>query len=200
MRGFNGDWSDSAGNELDFIGNDSYQRELTLADPAAPARWTSKWHLPTGLQWIAAATEPMPTLAWPTRMDCAGRCTEYLLNDDGAGQYSFHVDGTDPANPLLTVEKTPLAAEVFVRGLSQDWSEANPLRYTGNSTYEATLALTGLTAGDLDFKVASADWSTVDCGSNGSDIDLATAYVLNCAGAGNIVLNADPDRGLRLCP
>ncbi len=122
-------------------------------------------------------------------LNCAGG-GDITLNDSGAGQYSFHVDGTDPANPLLTVEKTPLAAEVFVRGLSQDWSEANPLRYTGNSTYEATLALTGLTAGDLDFKVASSDWSTVDCGSNGSNIDLATAYVLNCAGAGNIVLNA----------
>jgi len=190
VRGFNGDWSDSAGNELDFIGNDSYQNELTLADPAAPGALDFKVASSDWATVDCGSNGANADVGVAYALDCAGGAPNILLNDDGAGQYSFHVDGTDPANPLLTVEKTPLAAEVFVRGLSQDWSEANPLRYTGNSTYEATVALTGLTAGDLDFKVASADWSTVDCGSNGSDIDLDTAYVLNCAGAGNIVLNA----------
>jgi pullulanase len=67
------------------------------------------------------------------------------------------------------------------------------MRFVGGATYKVTIPIAGQTAGDLDFKIASSDWSTVDCGDAGSSgVDPGTLTTLNCAGsAPNLVLNAD---------
>ncbi len=189
VRGFNGDWADSAANELAFVGNDSYQTELALTDPNAAGALSFKVASSDWATVDCGSNGNNVDLGVAYALNCAGG-GDMTLNDSGAGQYSFHVDGTDPANPVLTVEKTPYAARIFVRGLSQDWSEANPLRYTGSNTYAATVGLTGLDGADLSFKIASSDWSTVDCGSNGASVDPGLDYVMNCAGGGDVALNA----------
>ena len=42
-----------------------------------------------------------------------------------AGLYLFALDTTNPAAPLLTVEKVPVDVPVFVRGIGGDWTDAS---------------------------------------------------------------------------
>ena len=97
----------------------------------------------------------------------------------------------DPANAVLTVEQAPFPAQIFVRGLNQDWGETNPMSYVGGTAYRAVIPLAGVTADDLSFKVASSDWSTVDCGDSvGAGVDVGVATPIDCTGGqGNINLN-----------
>lgn len=53
------------------------------------------------------------------------------------------------------------STEVFVRGGMNDWSESDKLTYIGDGEYRIAITLA---AGDYEFKVASADWSSVDFG------------------------------------
>jgi len=59
--------------------------------------------------------------------------------------------GPQPATPL------------FLRGTMNDWSTATPMQMTGD-LYRVELALK---AGSYEFKIASADWKTVDLGDGG---------------------------------
>lgn len=114
-----------------------------------------------------------------------------VLAATDAGEYSFKLDATDPVNPVLVVEKGPYPVSIFIRGLNGDWSESNPLKFVGGTSYEARIPVEGLGPGDLDFKIASSDWSTVDCGdATGNGVDPDTLTSLNCAGgAANLLLN-----------
>lgn len=84
-----------------------------------------------------------------------------------AARYLFTLAVSDPANPQLTVTKTGEAdtgplGEVFLRGGMNDWSTAAPFQYLGENRYavEAELA-----AGEVEFKIADADWATVNIGA-----------------------------------
>jgi len=52
---------------------------------------------------------------------------------------------------------------IFVRGEMNGWGEGNPMDYKGEGVYEVSIALTNGTS--YQFKVASADWSTVNLGN-----------------------------------
>ncbi|MBY5991728.1 pullulanase-type alpha-1,6-glucosidase [Ferrimonas balearica] len=53
------------------------------------------------------------------------------------------------------------STEVFVRGSMNGWGEVDSMTYVGDGEYRVAITLA---AGDYEFKVASADWSTVDFG------------------------------------
>jgi len=102
-----------------------------------------------------------------------------------AGSYVFTLDARVPTAPVLTVsEYVPYGStKVYLRGSLNGWSEANQFAYVGSNSYEVTLALA---AGDYEFKVASADWSTVDFGAaagEGVDVTLAVNKTLGRSGA-----------------
>lgn len=102
-----------------------------------------------------------------------------------AGTYVFTLDATVPTAPVLTVsEYVPYGStKVYLRGSLNGWSEANQFAYVGGNSYEVTLALA---AGDYEFKVASADWSTVDFGAaagEGVEVTLAVNKLLGRSGA-----------------
>lgn len=103
--------------------------------------------------------------------------------------YVFTLDASVPTAPVLTVtEYVPFAAtKVYVRGGMNGWGEVDQLSYDGASSYSVTL---DLAAGDYEFKVASADWSTVDFGggADGQNVTLATDKVLARSGS-NLKLN-----------
>jgi pullulanase len=52
-------------------------------------------------------------------------------------------------------------AQVFVRGGFNGWSEDNPMTAIGDGGHEATVTVP---AGASDYKIASSDWATVNCG------------------------------------
>ncbi|MCW3172263.1 pullulanase-type alpha-1,6-glucosidase [Shewanella subflava] len=107
--------------------------------------------------------------------------------------YVFSFDASDKANPVLTVyNEEPFAGtSVFVRGGMNGWGEANELVYLGGSVYQTQISVN---AGTHEFKVASADWSTVDYGSGETDtsVTLAEPKLLAVKGS-NLKVTFDSD-------
>ena len=79
------------------------------------------------------------------------------------------------------------ATTVFVRGAMNGWGEVDTFSYEGDGIYMATI---DIAAGSYEFKVASADWSTVDfgAGADGQAVTLGQAKTLGRSGA-NLQLN-----------
>jgi pullulanase len=193
VRGFDADWNASDETRMDLVASDTYQVELGLADPAAAGALDFKVASDDWSTVDCGSDGTNVALGVAYSPNCAGGAPNMVLDATEAGQYSFRLDAADPANPTLTVDKGPYPVPIFVRGLNQDWTESNPMRFMGGTSYNVTIRLTGLTAGDLDFKIASSDWSTVDCGdAGGGSVDPGVLTTLNCAGgAPNLVLSAD---------
>src|SRR3990167_2380189 len=58
---------------------------------------------------------------------------------------------------------------VYVRGSLNGWGETDAMSYDGDGVYSVDITIA---AGDYEFKVASADWSTVDFGSATQQVTL----------------------------
>jgi len=97
--------------------------------------------------------------------------------------YLFTLNATVPTAPVLTVrEFVPYGStRVFLRGGMNGWGESDPFTYTGSGQYSVQL---NLAAGNYEFKVASADWATVDFGggADGQDVVLNRDTVLGRTG------------------
>ncbi|HEX5794043.1 MAG TPA: alpha-1,6-glucosidase domain-containing protein, partial [Rheinheimera sp.] len=79
------------------------------------------------------------------------------------------------------------ATTVFVRGSLNGWGEVDAFNYQGEGVYLATITVA---AGNYEFKVASADWSTVDfgAGNDGQQVTLGQVKTLGRSGA-NLQVN-----------
>lgn len=82
--------------------------------------------------------------------------------------YVFAVDASDKTAPVLNIRnEEPYPGEtVFIRGDMNGWGEVDALNYDGAGLYSVSLTLD---AGTYSFKVASADWSTVNFGAISAD-------------------------------
>jgi pullulanase len=88
----------------------------------------------------------------------------------------FVIDVTDPENPSLMVNLTPIPVSLYVRGSMNDWGNANDafslstgakaLRYQGQNLYTTEIMLP---AGSNNFKVADATWDVANFGSAADD-------------------------------
>ncbi len=87
------------------------------------------------------------------------------------GTYFFTLDASDTSAPTLLVENEEpfVGTAVFIRGDMNGWSEDNPLVYVGNGKYQATISMTASTP---NFKIASADWSTINMGAPADDMEI----------------------------
>ena len=107
--------------------------------------------------------------------------------------YVFSLNASDKDNPVLTVynEEPFVGTTVFVRGGMNGWGEVNELMYLGGSIYQAEILVS---AANHEFKVASADWSTVDYGSLDTDgtVTLGTDKALAVSGS-NMSLNFETE-------
>jgi pullulanase len=92
--------------------------------------------------------------------------------DDGS--YVFVLDASDPDAPTLTVRNQELFAgsTVLLRGDMNGFDESTSLTYNNDGSYSVTVTLT---AGAYGFKLASADWSTVNLG--GTSVDNVTVTI-----------------------
>ncbi|WP_185968117.1 alpha-1,6-glucosidase domain-containing protein [Thalassotalea sp. PS06] len=86
-------------------------------------------------------------------------------------RYTFSIDATNTSAPILNVtyEEPFYGTTVFLRGDMNGWSEDNPFTYIGDGKYSLT---TTIEAGDKYFKVASADWATVNMGAPADDTEV----------------------------
>lgn len=108
------------------------------------------------------------------------------------GTYRFELDATNAATPSLTVTDTDVFRNtaIYARGeiTNPAWSTAdasNQLIHEGDSVYSVTLALE---PGTYQFKVASADWSTVDRGVSAADTSVTLGTEKLMDGGSNAVL------------
>ncbi|MDH3532771.1 MAG: DUF3372 domain-containing protein, partial [Gammaproteobacteria bacterium] len=113
--------------------------------------------------------------------------------DDGS--YVFVVDASNPDAPTLTVRNQELFAgsTVLLRGDMNGWDESTPLTYFGDGSYAVSVALT---AGTYGFKLASADWSTVNLGATSADtatVTLGEALDLLQGSQDNLSITIDTD-------
>jgi pullulanase len=103
----------------------------------------------------------------------------------GDGAYQFSLNTSGGATPTLVIRAQTgdgfADAQVFVRGGFNDWSEDNPMTPVGDGGHEATVTVP---AGAAEFKIASGDWATVNCGGP-TDIPVGVAAesstVLSCS-------------------
>ncbi|WP_018984151.1 pullulanase-type alpha-1,6-glucosidase [Salinimonas chungwhensis] len=90
-------------------------------------------------------------------------------------EYQFELTAQDVQAPILTItsdaitppeDTGPYNVPIFVRGTMNNWSatETFELSYKGNGMYKGSVALD---AGSHTFKIADANWSSVNIGANG---------------------------------
>jgi pullulanase len=118
---------------------------------------------------LGAATADDITVSLGTTVNLAQNSQDNLsltVADDAS--YVFVVNASDPDAPTLTVRKQELFAgsTVLLRGDMNGWDESTPLTYFGDGTYAVSVELT---AGVYGFKLASADWATVNLGATSAD-------------------------------
>ena len=84
------------------------------------------------------------------------------------------------------------STEVFVRGGMNGWGEVDKFVYLGSGEYRVAITLA---AGDYEFKIASADWSSVDFGGvSAADADVVQDVAEQLAAKGaNLKFNAAID-------
>ncbi len=119
------------------------------------------------------------------------------IADNGCYNWRFDVvDDTSVPAPLLdlTVSFVPQSggeptADPLIRGGFNDWGEG-PMDMIDTTTFEGVVSVAA--AGTYEFKVASSDWATVNCGAPavlGGAMDVAanTPTVISCGdGTGNL--------------
>ena len=94
--------------------------------------------------------------------------------------YKFELDASDTGAPtLLITDGRPFGAAVpLLRGDMNGWDESTPMTLTGVSDY---VVVVDLAPGTYGFKVATADWATVNLGAATADditVSLGTAVNL----------------------
>jgi pullulanase len=78
-------------------------------------------------------------------------------------EYFFEVNASDPNAPVLRIRNADLyqGTAIYVRGGINGWGTGSELVYQGNGIYKVIIDI-GSNTGSQEFKIASADWSTVD--------------------------------------
>lgn len=181
IRGSMNDWGTS--NPMSYQGSGIYQASLSLEEGVtyefkfASEDWATVNFGGGANGDIVSAGEPLEL----------GFGNNLLFTPDSSESYIFEVDASDAQTPVITVrvEQPFPGTTVFLRGSMNDWSESNPFVYDGAGIYSVVV---DLAAGDYEFKVASADWETVNLGGNGDALTLESEYGL-FSGAGNIQMS-----------
>jgi hypothetical protein len=145
---------------------------------------------------LGAATADDITVSLDTAVNLLQGSNDNLsltIVDDGS--YVFVVNASDPGAPTLTVRNQELFAgsTVLLRGDMNGWDESTALTYNGDGSYSVSVALT---AGTYGFKLASADWSTVNLGATSVDnatVTIAVALDLLQGSNDNLSITIDAD-------
>lgn len=90
---------------------------------------------------------------------------DITVNIETDGDYVFTLDASDTAAPQISVFAAGMYGDtaIYVRGSYNGWGADEPMEFDGSFTYSQVIELD---AGELAFKVADADWSTVNKGAS----------------------------------
>jgi VCBS repeat-containing protein len=210
IRGSFDGWADPPNDTTAFanLGGNDYQAEFevvagTYDFKVASADWSTVDFTADGAIALDAATTLLPGSGLAN--------TTIEITDDGC--YNFQLDVTDPDAPVLTVTQVAIdgpktecgvtgtgdpaeayGAEFFIRGSFDGWadppSEETAFANMGNNIYEAEFETV---AGSYDFKMASADWSTVDFTADGAIALDQSVTLLPGSGLANTTIEIPED-------
>jgi hypothetical protein len=168
VRGEMNEWG--TGNAFYYGGGGVYTADIYLEAGSYQFKVASEdW---STVDFGAAGGEEIAVLGEVKTLVAGG--ANMVVTIEEADTYTFTVDALDPASPLFSVaQKVPFGSNtILLRGGMNDWGESTPLSYEGGGIYRVTFPLT---AGTYPFKVATADWSTVNLG--GLDADSTEVVV-----------------------
>lgn len=182
--GFNG-WGES--DQMTYAGGGVYESVITVAAGDYEFKVASA-------DWSAVdfgATAQDVTLGTEKELSRGGANLKLSLSEEAT--LKFSIDASEPEAPIFSVdyEEPFYPTTVFVRGGFNGWGEGNPMSYAVGGQYTATM---DITAGSYEFKVASADWSTVDYGSADADNSTTVGNEKDAvAGGGNLAITIPSD-------
>lgn len=185
VRGTMNEWSTN--DAMNYLGEGRYQVNLTLdADTSYEFKVASE-------DWSTVnfgGNDGASTVALNTAFSLVHNGANLMFTPSEAGNYLFIFDASNTDETPLTIrtEEPYPGNTVLLRGTMNGWGETDPFEYIGAGKYEISV---NLTAGDYEFKVATADWSTVNFGSD-SALAVGTTVSLAHNGA-NIVMNIPSD-------
>jgi pullulanase len=179
VRGGFTDWGTTAPLTYDGLGTyravigglaaQSYEFKIADAD------WTAETNCG------AATGGTSVTLGQPYTLTCNSSTQNIGVTFPAAGSYLFAVDTANPAALRLMVEHVPVDAALFLRGIGGDWSDGaqNQMSYLGSGVYGINKQVAPVAQ---EFKIATSDWATVDCGggADGVDVTIGTPLALSC--------------------
>lgn len=108
-----------------------------------------------------------------------------VLNVESADRYVFVFNVTDVNAPTLGVFKENYwgDTDVYIRGGMNGWGVEDMFSYQGEGVYTTDIELS---AGSIEFKVASEDWATVNLGNpNDAVSNLVVEGVAKTLGSSN---------------
>jgi hypothetical protein len=185
-RGSFTDWAAKPEYEFKFQGGSVYAMTGTV--PAGAQQFKIADNDWTAATNCGGATEGVQVkLATPLGLLCGNDSKNLNFLSPAAGSYSFALDATNVAAPVLVLSKAPPTDKaLFVRGGFNDWGNGPaptaPLAWDGISKYRTVIA--SLPANTFEFKIADNDWSgPTTCGgaADGSSVTIGQPYALTCS-------------------
>jgi pullulanase len=192
LRGGMNAWDTSL--PLEYVGNDVYRIEVSLLEGTYEFKLADEnFDVANIGGGISVGAGQSATLT-----NGGNNLTLNIISD---GDYTFELDAANDANPVLTITtQDPNAVPapygdttIYVRGIMGDWGTSRPMAYEGAGIYSTSFSVT---AGTHEFKVAEANWSSPNLGSNGGAINVGESLTLQ-QGAGNIGLTVSESQTLR---
>ncbi|SHG90857.1 pullulanase-type alpha-1,6-glucosidase [Ferrimonas marina] len=191
LRGSLNGWSTD--NELAYLGGGIYRVDVALTAGDYEFKVASEdW---ATVDYGSAESDPAVTEGQEELLGVGGANMTFTATMDTT--YAFIFDASDRSERLLSVQPAEMFGSntVYIRGSMNGWGEVDMLAYQGMSVYSVDIALA---AGDYEFKIATADWNTVDFGAAGGDeaVVLDASKPLAVKGA-NMTLNLEAASTLR---
>jgi hypothetical protein len=156
VKGSMNEWSNA--QAMEYLGDNVYSSTYTLDVTSyefkvADADWTEETNF-----GAATGEEALELDAAKTLVFGEGVAQNITFDVTVAGDYTFMMDATDPAAPIITVMQVlPFGtAAMYVKGTMNEWSNAQEMVYEGSNVYssEYTFEVTS-----YEFKIADADWT-----------------------------------------
>jgi pullulanase len=192
LRGSMNNWDMSL--PLEYVGNDKYRLTDNLFEGTYQFKLADEYFdlANIGGGFAVGAGQSF------TLSNGGNNLTLNIIKD---GDYTFELDASNDANPVLTISNEDPDAipapygntAIYLRGIMGDWGTSRPMTYEGAGVYAIS---TFVSAGTYEFKVAEANWSSPNLGSNGGSINVGESISLT-QGAGNVQLTVSQSQTLR---
>lgn len=177
IRGAINSWGTA--NPFVYLGGGKYAATVTITAgthefKVADADW--------GPVNMGAPSDSRETFAGDVKTLVSGSNDNFYM-EFAAGDYTFVLDASNENEQTLQVYSSEFlgGTDVYVRGDMNGWGTDNGLAYQSNGSYSVDIELT---AGTYGFKLADADWASVNIGA-GEISGITVGDYITLAGGDN---------------